>query len=95
MTLSSILAVTLEMTLEVSQLDHCIHPCTKYVGTGEMYWENNFDVSTYIVYLVQLSQDNLTEIILGKHSDRTMADGQWWLILEMGARKWQILAYYY
>ncbi len=77
------------------QLDHYIHSCTKYVGTRELYGTivvNNFDVSTS-TYLYNLPQDDLTEIILGKHLDAKMAEEQWQFLLEIGARSWQILAY--
>ncbi len=53
---------------------------------------NNFDVKTS-KYLYNLSEDYLTEIILGEHPDAKMADDQWQLLLEIGARTWQIVAH--
>ncbi len=65
------------------------------MGTRELYWSivaNKFDVSTS-TYVYNLPQDDLTEIIPGKRLEAKMADEQWQLLLEIGARTWQIMAY--
>ena len=82
--------------LEITDhLNHYIHECAKYVNTREHFWStviNEFSVR-FSVYLFNLLESEITEIILGKTPDFTLADDEQAAFLAMAAKVWQILTY--
>ena len=74
------------------QLDHC---CVKYESTRELFWSLVINVfSVYMSsYLYNLSDSDMTSVILGKTPNFVPPMDDPNMLLEISAKTWQILAY--
>ncbi len=79
-------------------MDHFINSCNKYTGTRELYWWIIVNILLWLsvnisVYLYNLPENELTEVILGRRPDLEISDDQWQALLATCAKCWQMLCY--
>ena len=77
------------------QLDHYFHHCKKYVATREHYWGlviNSFSV-VLSTFLYNLPDMEMTAVILGRKLNVDILDEDALLLLDIGAKIWQVLAH--
>jgi hypothetical protein len=76
-------------------LNHYMHNCTKYEDTREHFWTaviNEFSVN-FCVYLYNLSDSEITQIIFGQTPTIKMPCTEQIAFLKVSAEIWQILTY--